>query len=120
MRLRNLAAPVLFGVPILAGCGGESTKSPEGDVSLTACVPDPAGGKPRAEGAIVNNTSKPSAYTFRVRFLDPAGNEVSQANTGVARVEPGATATWRAEGGLSARGQITCQLTNHTRTAVGT
>ena len=119
MRLLNLAIPAAVGALILPACGDGSTKAPEGDIAITACTPDPAGGKPKAEGTIVNNTTKPSGYTFRVRFLDPAGNEVTQATNGVARVEAGATATWKAEGAASARGPLTCGVANATRTAVG-
>jgi len=120
MRLLNLTITAAIGVSLLPACSGSSSKAPEGDISVKSCVTDPAGGKPKAEGTIVNNTSKPSGYTFRVRFLDPAGNEVSQGTTAVARVEQGETATWRLEGGTSARGALTCQVANPTRTAVGT
>ena len=120
MRLLNLTLTAALAVPVLAGCGEGSSKAPEGDVSVSTCVADPGGGKPKAEGNIVNNTSKPSGYTFRVAFLDPAGNEVSQGSAGVGRVEPGGTATWRLEGGVSAKGALRCELRNVTRTAVGT
>jgi len=120
MRLLNLTVTAVIGVSILSGCGSGSTKSPAGDVSVKTCVADPAGGKPKAEGPIVNHTTKPSAYTLRVRFLDASGNEVSQGTAAVARIEPNGTATWRAEGGASARGPLSCQLANLTRTAVGT
>jgi len=122
MRLLKITVTVtaVLGVGVLPGCGNGSTKSPEGDISVTTCAADSAGGKPKAEGPIVNHTTKPSGYTFRVRFLDPSGNEVSQATTAVARVEPNGTATWRSEGGVSAKGPLTCKLANVTRTAVGT
>lgn len=120
MRLLKVTVVAALGVSMLSACSGSSSKSPEGDISVKSCVADPAGGKPKADGTIVNNTSKPSGYTFRVRFLDPSGNEVSQGTTGVARVQPAETATWRLEGGNSAKGALTCQLKNTTRTAVGT
>lgn len=119
MRLLPLTLTAALGL-VLAACGNGSSKPPEGDVTTTSCAADPAGGQPRAEGQIVNNTSKPSAYTFRVRFLDGAGNEVSQGTSGVARVEPGGTARWELQGGLSAKGALTCEIGNVTRTAVGT
>lgn len=119
MRLLNLTLVAGLGASVLTGCGEGSSKAPEGDVSVTICAADPAGGKPKAEGRIVNNTTKPSGYTLRVRFLDAAGNEVSQGSTGVARVEAGGNATWRLEGTLSAKGQLTCKVDNVTRTAVG-
>lgn len=121
MRLLSLTFATALGVSILPGCSDDGTAGPEdGDVTVTACAGDPAGGRPRAEGAIANRSSQPSAYTFRVRFLDPAGNEVSQATNAVARVEPGGTATWRLEGGESASGALRCEVDNVTRTAVGT
>jgi hypothetical protein len=120
MRLLNLTLTAALGVTVLAGCGEGSSKAPEGDVSVSTCATDPAGGKPKAEGSIVNNTSKPSGYTFRVAFLDSAGNEVSQGSAGVGRVEAGGTATWRLDGGVSAQGALRCELRNVTRTAVGT
>ena len=119
MRLLPLTLTAALGASILTGCGAGSSDPEADDVSVTTCAADPAGGKPKAEGSIANSTTKPSGYTLRVRFLDPAGNEVSQGNTGVARVEAGATATWRLEGSLSAKGTLTCQVDQVTRTAVG-
>jgi len=87
-------------------------------VVVTACNPAPAGGKPTASGTISNATSKASGYTFRVQFLDPSGNEVSQGATGVAKVDAGGTAKWDLEGATSANGPVTCKLNNITRTAV--
>ena len=120
MRLLNLTITAVLGASLLSGCSdGADSENAEADIRVSSCVADPAGGKPSAEGSIVNNTSKPSGYTFRVRFLDPAGNEVSQGTNAVARVEPGATATWSLQGVTSAKGALTCQVANATRTAVG-
>ena len=119
MRLLNLTVTAALGATLLAGCGGGSSKAPIDDISVTRCDPDSAGSKPMAEGTIRNNTTKPSGYTFRVRFLDPSGNEVSQGASVVARVEPGATVGWRLEGGTSAKGALNCQVDNAARTAVG-
>jgi len=120
MHLLKLTAAALLGVSILPACGVGSTKSPDNDITVTTCAADPGGGKPKAAGSIVNHTSKPSGYTFRVRFLDASGNEVTQATNGVARVEPNGTATWNTVGAASAKGPLTCKLANQTRTAVGT
>lgn len=114
----RLGATVAIGGLVLLGCGNSSSDNPDDDVSITACNADPSGGKPRADGAIKNATKKASAYTFRVRFLDPSGNEVSQAANAVGKVEPAGTASWHVEGGNSAKGPVTCQLANVTRTAV--
>ncbi len=107
-----------LGAALLGGCGGGSSKSAAGDITLTACAADPAGGNPKAEGQIANKTSKASGYSLRVKFLDPAGNEVSQGTAAVAKVDAGGTATWRLTGGASAKGPLTCKITNQTRNAV--
>ncbi len=109
---------VVIGGLALLGCSGEgSSDSADDDVAVSTCTAVP-NGKPVAEGTIANRTTKPSGYTFRVRFLDPAGNEVSQATNGVARVDPGGTARWRAEGTTSANGALNCEVANVTRTAL--
>jgi len=119
MRLLNLTLTAALGASLLVGCGGGSSDAALDDIQVTKCEPDSAGAKPKAEGTIRNNTTKPSGYTFRVRFLDPSGNEVSQGASVVGRVEPGATVGWRLEGGTSAKGALTCQVENAARTAVG-
>ena len=122
MRLLNLTLTAALGAALLTGCSEDTdtAENAEADIKVAACVADPGGGKPSAEGTIVNNTSKPSGYTFRVQFLDPAGNEVTQGTNAVARVDQGATATWKLLGAASARGPLTCKVANATRTAVGT
>ena len=121
--LRNVKLKVTvaatLGAALLAGCGGGGDTSAASDITVTTCAADPAGGKPKAEGSIVNHSSKPSAYTFRVRFLDASGNEVSQGTSAVGRVEPNATFTWKVEGGVSAKGALSCKIANQTRNAVG-
>jgi len=116
----RLTATAAVGGLALLGCSGSegSSDSPDDDVTVKACNAVPSG-KPVAEGSIKNGTTKASGYTFRVRFLDPAGNEVSQATNGVGKVEAGSTSTWKAEGNASANGPLTCELANVTRTAVG-
>ena len=120
MRLRYLTVTAGLGISMLAGCSDDSENQAEAaEVNVSTCLADPAGGQPKAEGTIVNSSSKPSGYTFRVRFLDPSGNEVSQAANAVANVAPGETATWQADGSTSARGPLRCEVANVTRTAVG-
>jgi len=114
---RNLTIAATLSAALLAGCGGGS-KTAAGDISVKTCTADPAGGKPKAEGTIVNHSSKASAYTFRVRFLDASGNEVSQGTSAVGKVEPGATLTWKVDGGASAKGALSCKIENQTRNAV--
>ena len=114
--LRLTAIAVLGGLAVL-GCSDGSSDPETDDVKVTACNAVP-NDKPVAQGTIVNSTSKASGYTFRVRFLDPARNEVSQGTTGVARVDAGGTASWTLRGATSANGPLTCEVTNVTRTAV--
>jgi len=120
MRLLKLPVTAALGAALLVGCNSGSSNSPNADISVTSCAADPAGGKPRASGTIVNHSSKASGYTFRVRFVDTAGNVVTDAPNGVGKVEPNATAAWTALGNASAKGPLTCKLTDQTRAAVGT
>ncbi len=117
--LRLTATAALGGLALL-GCSddGGSSDDETDDVKVASCTASPGGDKPVAQGTIANGTSKASGYTFQVKFLDPAGNEVSQATNGVGKVEPGATATWTAQGSTSAKGQLTCKVENVTRTAL--
>lgn len=115
--LRLTATAAIGGLALVACSDEGSSDSADDDVAVTACAAVP-NGKPKAEGTIANRTTKASGYTFRVRFLDPAGNEVSQATNGVGRVDSGGTATWRAEGNSSANGPLTCKVENVTRTAL--
>ncbi len=117
-KILPLTAVAALGGIGLLGCGGESSNSESDDVVVTACTADPAGGKPKATGTISNATSKASGYTFRVQFLDPSGNEVSQGTDAVAKVDAGGTAKWDLDGITSAKGPVTCKVTNITRTAV--
>jgi len=120
MRLLKLPVTAALGAALLVGCNSGSSKSPNADIAVTSCAADPAGGKPRASGAIVNHSSKPSGYTFKVRFVDASGNAVTEVQNGVGRVEPNATSTWTALGNGNAKGPLTCKLTDQTRVAVGT
>lgn len=121
MRLLHLPATAagLLGAAILPACGGSTSDPAASDVTVSSCAADPAGGKPKAVGKIVNGSSKPSAYTFRVKFKDAAGNQVSEGTSAVGRVEAGGTANWDLTGGVSANGPLTCEVGNVTRNAVG-
>jgi len=119
MRLLKLTATAVLGIALLPGCNGGTSNDPNADITVTSCAADPSGGKPRASGAIVNHSSRPSHYTFVVRFVDSSGNVVTEAPNAVARVEPSATAAWTALGEKSANGPVTCRLAEQVRGAVG-
>ena len=104
-------------IALLGGCSSDK-KNADADVAVSACRPDPGGGRPSADGRITNHSSKDSGYAFRVTFNDPSGNRVSDGAVTVSEVKPGATATWHADGAQSAKGPLTCAVTNVVRTAV--
>ena len=106
-------ASALLVAPLLAGC---SSKSAAKDVAITDCVASPTAGRPTADGAIVNHTSKASTYVIDVNFYDSSGNKVSEGGASVGKVEAGATATFHAEGLSNAKGPLTCKLATVDRT----
>jgi hypothetical protein len=99
----------------LNGCAA-SGKTAAKDVTITACTPSPTGGHPTAKGAIVNHSSKASAYAIHVKFTDSSGNGVGDGLAAVAKVDAGATANWHATGSLGAKGPVKCALSSVTRT----
>ncbi len=101
---------------LTAGCSSSAKAAAKKDVTVTACTASPTGGHPTATGKIVNHSSKPSFYTIHVKFTDASGNGVGDGIAAVARVAPGATATWNATGTLNAKGKLTCKLSSVTRT----
>jgi hypothetical protein len=100
--------------PLLAGCS--SNKAAEKDVSITACRDDPGGGRPTADGTIVNHSSKASTYVVDIQFIDSSGNKVSEGGSPVGKVEPGATAVFHAQGLSGAKGPLTCKVATVQRT----
>jgi hypothetical protein len=50
-----------------------------------------------------------------VKFTDSAGNGVGDGFAAVAKVDPGTTATWRANDALNAKGPVKCALSSVTR-----
>jgi len=100
----------------LTGCS-TSGKTAAKDVTITACTPGPSGGHPTATGRIVNHSSKSSLYTIHVKFSDSAGNSVGDGVAVVAKVDPGTTAKWDANGSLNAKGPVKCALSSVTRNA---
>jgi hypothetical protein len=117
---RKLALTALLVMTALAlgSCGDDEEENAEADVTVGVCAHDSTGGRPNAEGRIINNSSQDSAYAFRVTFIDTAGNKVSEGAVTVAKVPPGGQATWRTEGVTAARGPLVCDLSEISRTAV--
>jgi hypothetical protein len=103
---------------LAAFTGCSSSASAKKDVTITACKASPTGGHPTAAGRIVNHSSKASIYTIHVKFKDPSGNSVGDGVSGVAKVEPNATAKWTATGSLDNKGAVKCSLDTVTRNAV--
>ncbi len=106
-RLLGIAMAAVL-TAVLLGCGGKSTT----DATITACVADPDGGPPRAEGQITNNSSKDSIFFVRVGFYDTAGNRVSEGSDSVSDVEPGASSPFQINGIARARGPLDCRVLN--------
>jgi hypothetical protein len=120
--LRFLGAPagVIAVVLAFTACSSSAKTAAKKDVTVTACTASPTGGHPTATGKIENHSSKPSLYTIHVKFTDASGNGVGDGVAAVAKVDPGTTATWRANGTLNAKGPLTCTLSSVTRNAVPT
>lgn len=83
---------------------------------MTACQADPGGGRPTADGSVVNNSSKASTYIVDIAFYDSSGNKVSEGGATLGKVEPGATAIFHAKGLSDAKGPLTCKVANVART----
>lgn len=115
-RLVELGIASACGVAIVTGCSASGPTAAK-DVSITACVASPTGGHPTATGLIVNHSSKTSGYTIQVKFSDTAGNGVGDGLAAVAKVGPGSTATWHANGTVDAKGPLKCTLSSVTRSA---
>ena len=110
-----IAGAAACALAIAAGCSTSSSTAAK-DVTITACAASPTGGHPTARGHIFNHSSKSSLYTIHVKFTDPAGNSVGDGLAAVAKVDPGTTADWHADGSLDAKGRLTCKLSSVTRT----
>jgi hypothetical protein len=104
----------LLVAPLLAGCSSNSTAAK--DVTIGSCTADPSGGRPTAEGTIVNNSSKASTYLVDINFFDSSGNKVSEGGATIGKVESAATANFHAQGLQSAKGPLTCKLATVKRT----
>lgn len=86
------------------------------DVSITACVASPTGGRPTADGTVLNHSSKASTYVLGISFYDSSGNKVSAGGDSLGKVEAGATATFHADGLSDAKGPLTCKVATVSRT----
>jgi hypothetical protein len=116
MRLIMLAGATACAIGTLTGCAA-SGKTAAKDVAITACTASPTGGHPTASGQILNHSSKASAYTIHVKFKDSSGNSEGDGLAVIAKVGAGSTASWHADGSLSAKGPLTCSLSSVTRNA---
>jgi ABC-type glycerol-3-phosphate transport system substrate-binding protein len=119
MRPRTVLAGLSACALALTACSSSgSSAAAKKDVTITACTSSPTGGHPTATGRIVNHSSKPSLYTIHVKFTDSSGNGVGDGVAAVAKVDPGTTANWHANGTLNAKGPLKCSLSSVTRNAV--
>ncbi|HEV7523981.1 MAG TPA: FxLYD domain-containing protein [Acidimicrobiia bacterium] len=109
MRALAVTSATACALALLAGCS--SSKAAAKDVTVSSCS-SPTGGHPTARGTIVNHSSKASAYTIHVTFTDASGNNVGDGLAAVAKVEPGAHASWHANGTLNAKGPLTCKISS--------
>jgi hypothetical protein len=101
----------------LAGASAcSSSDAASKDVAVTSCSPSASGGHPTVTGTITNHSRKDSAYLIHVRFMDASGNRVGDGVASVAKVAPLATATWRADDVISAKGPVTCKVASVART----
>jgi hypothetical protein len=116
VALLVIVAAVVVAVVVFAG--NNSSDPAKDDVTVQACSADPGGDKPSATGQVVNNTSKSSNYSIRMKFLDAQGNQVSEGVDVVNDVEPGETATWKLGGTRDARGPVRCEVTGVSRTHI--
>jgi hypothetical protein len=120
MGLRLLAAlvalVVIAAVVLAVVLVTRTSDDAKDDVAVATCEADPSGGDPSASGQIVNDSSKTSNYVIRLRFNDAQGNGVSEGVVAVDDVEAGATARWELTGTRSARGPLTCEITDVSRT----
>lgn len=104
---------MLLAAPLLTAC--TSNKAAEKDVTITACRDDPGGGRPTADGTVVNHSSKASTYILTISFRDSSGNKVTDGGATLGKVEPGATAVFHATGVAGGKGPLTCKVTTVNR-----
>lgn len=117
MKLKNpIVGASLCLIAFVAGCSSGSSAAK--DVTIAACTASPSGGRPTATGHITNHSSKASIYTVHVKFSDASGNGVGDGFAAVAKVDAGASASWKATGTLDAKGPLRCKLSSVTRNSV--
>jgi len=111
--IRLLSAAVLAAT-LVVGCG---TSKNTQDASIQGCNADPGGGKPTANGIVVNTSSKSSSFFIRLGFYDQAGNRISEGADTVGSIDPGGTGPWSITGAADANGPLTCEVMTLRRTA---
>ncbi|MGI9021901.1 MAG: FxLYD domain-containing protein [Acidimicrobiales bacterium] len=112
LRLLSAAA---VAAGLLVGCG--TSKSTQ-DASIAACNADPGGGKPTAQGQVVNTSSETSSFFIRIGFYDVSDNRISEGATTLGSVDPGALGSWTITGAADANGPLTCKVMTLRRTSV--
>jgi hypothetical protein len=116
---------VLVGIGLgLAGVGGgEGTPAhpATADISISACFASQSG-IPTAQGTIVNHSSEPSDYEFRLDFIDPTGRKITDDGGNTVRdLQPGGTESFSTEGlSRAPSGPITCKVGSIHRYRAGT
>ncbi|MFN2607716.1 MAG: FxLYD domain-containing protein [Acidimicrobiales bacterium] len=115
-RWSSLAATALTAAALF-GCGTSKSTT---DATVSACTADPGGGRPTAEGQVVNTSSKTSSFFLRIGFYDASGNKVTDGVDQVGSIDPGKGGPWHATGVQDAKGPLTCKVVTLRRTvAVG-
>lgn len=103
-------------VAVILAHRNSSSDTAKKDVTITACNADPGGGKPKAEGQVVNQSSKTSNYVIRVKFTDAQGNRVAEGVDGVKGVKALETSKFTLTGDSGAKGPLKCEVSGVTRT----
>jgi len=92
--------------------GFDATNPPQLDIwkRPLSCTYDTASQTATASGTVQNHSPNAASYLIAVEF-QRGGGDVGGAADGVARVDPGATAPWRATGPVTGPGVVTCRVT---------
>jgi hypothetical protein len=115
----NPAAPV----PATTATAQATKAAPAGDgdkladVAISDCTVDETLHWPAAEVKITNHTSKSSNYMVQVEFVDETGTRIGQGVAATNNLAPGQSALEKAQGAATAKGKISCKVSDVTRYA---